>query len=387
MAIHSGGVDWPRTAMVVILAVLAFVVYELTRSRSFRDRVLVAALVGVLTFGLYKHAFVRHNPGHVSYLFGALLVLTLIVGRPENRRVVMMLVLQCSIVLLAVSEIAPPIDLDGPRNFAQTASLLRPGTRASQIDRARTAIRTSEAIPPEFLELMRARTVHIDPSESIVAWAYPEIKWQPLPIDQSYSAYTAHLDQLNADALASADGPELVLFEARPLDGRHPRLTSPAAQLALLCNFDQIRPQRPDERWALFARHATSSCGAPVQQTTQRVAFGTSVNVPTAQSDVFVVATFDGIGDSSIERLRSFLYRPSIRMITGPQGTFRFTDGTASSPHILRLPSCLVEDLDIYPTDGFENFALSSGARGPFMPDTYRVTFEVVPFSCSSRQQ
>ena len=85
---------------------------------------------------------------------------------------------------------------------------------------ARARLRAGEGIDPETLALVRDRTVHVFPSEAAVAWAYPELRWKPLPVFQGYQAYTDDLDRLNADALAAQDAPERLL---RTTESRRPR--------------------------------------------------------------------------------------------------------------------------------------------------------------------
>jgi hypothetical protein len=48
------------------------------------------------------------------------------------------------------------------------------------------------------------------PQEIALAWAY-HLDWRPIPVLQSYSAYTSDLDQLDADFLTSTRAPQRIL--------------------------------------------------------------------------------------------------------------------------------------------------------------------------------
>ena len=64
-----------------------------------------------------------------------------------------------------------------------------------------------------FLAAVAGQTVHIDQWQTVAAFAYPEMRWSPLPVFQSYSAYTTALDEINADRLRRAAAPTRILRE------------------------------------------------------------------------------------------------------------------------------------------------------------------------------
>ena len=76
--------------------------------------------------------------------------------------------------------------------------------REAVVTRQRSLLPPQLEMPPEVRAALSGSTVHIEPTETSVAWIFPEVRWGPLPVFQSYSAYTPKLDNLNAAALASA---------------------------------------------------------------------------------------------------------------------------------------------------------------------------------------
>jgi hypothetical protein len=62
---------------------------------------------------------------------------------------------------------------------------------------------TAYAIPNRMVAMMRGQTVYVSPSYETVVWAYPQLRFDPLPLIADYSAYTPSLDQLPASFCAS----------------------------------------------------------------------------------------------------------------------------------------------------------------------------------------
>lgn len=382
MSLEDGGLAWQLLAAAVVTAGLVVVVVERTASASLRRRLSILVIVTGALFAWYKHAFIRHNPAHVVAFFAAVLAVSIAAGQRSNRRAVLMVAGPCVVLLLAIST-SNPLDFSGFGRAYDSARLLTSGARAKAIQTARRQIQRNEAIPASFLQRMREQTVHFEPSESVIAWAYPEIRWGPLPAFDTYTAYTSTLDQLNAEVLASTTGPDLVLFQARPFDNHSPRFTSPQTQLTLLCYFDEIPPPTPT-KWALFARRPGGTrCGPPVSLTSIEADAGTATPVPAAQGEALVVGEFHGVGAGPVEAIRSLLYKPPRRYISGDGSSFRFVSGTASQPHILRLPACLASRLSNYPSLPYESVNISQSGAFASNAD-YRVTFSSIPFRCGA---
>jgi hypothetical protein len=151
---------------------------------------------------------------------------------------------------------------------------------------------------------------HIDPFDTGLVWAY-DLPWRPLPVFQSYSAYTSGLDQRNADALSDPGGPAAVLrHDPGAVDGRNPDWESPAAMRALLCHFAL---RSGDAQWQTLERTAPR-CGRerPLGRTT--VALGRPAPVPAPpDGQSMVLARIDGIGVGGLETLRALAYRALTR--------------------------------------------------------------------------
>jgi hypothetical protein len=147
----------------------------------------------------------------------------------------------------------------------------------------------AELRPPakEIFDALAGRSVHVEPWAVSLAWA-AGLSWHPVPVFQSYTAYTADLDELNASALSN--GPEAVLRQSAAIDKKNPLWESPRYQEALLCRFRQVAF---DGTWqALVA--GPDRCGAPQDLGSMDAAADQVVPVP-MRANALVVANVEPV--------------------------------------------------------------------------------------------
>jgi hypothetical protein len=211
------------------------------------------------------------------------------------------------------------------------------GRQDSAMQAAAAQLRTIFALPPKLVTSLDGRSVAVYPQEAQAIWAYRIPNWHPLPVFQAYSAYTPKLDRLNADALASATGPEAVLLQTvDATDGRFSAFESPAAVVSLLCNY---RTERDSTKWAVLGR-ISNRCGPERLMATVRTRFNDTLRVPPAPSpDSLVIAKVQGTEVHGIELLRELLLRPYKRfaVLNGSQ-VGRLVPDTAPEGLLMRAP-------------------------------------------------
>ena len=400
-----------RTPLHSILTVGFVAVVAIGGSSLFlRDRRRSVSIC-VLTFGtLYlfaKQSFTRYDDGHLQRLYTcAAVVLVAIVGgwsrkvaassdqgdqggsldpaswspstlRPSTRdrfaggraagaRIV------CSTVAVAGSMYFANIGSD-------LVSALKPNVRSWQsvfrlafsgakrdavITRQRTYLPPELSIPPEVRAALSEGGVHIEPTETSIAWIFPEIKWKPLPTLQSYTTYTAALDNVNAAAYQKRGGPDIVLYrDGFRVDDRIARFESPATQFAFICNF---RPRVLTDLWQVFVRRPDGSGCAdrPNDLGTVTTHLGEKVEVGPFPDDAVVVASFKGISTGSLaNRVRNAVVRaPKFWFAMGVpelnEPAHRFIAATAGQPHVLSVPKCLRGAWSTYDTRSYDSFSL-----------------------------
>lgn len=336
-------------AMALLLAATAFATWGDLASR----RLAALALVAFFCFMAFKQGFVRQGLGGTPEFFVLLLGAALAIATclPPPRRT-MATLLTASFVALALAaspatsvwrSLQPQAHVESMRQGLD--ALLLPSEREQLVATGRDWMRSTYRVDPAILRELRGKTVHIDPWEVGVAWAY-DLNWQPLPAMQSYVAYSPALDSLNAAALEGADAPEAILrhrFESvggsgsGGIDDRFPGWESPAAMRAMLCNY---RAVRTGPRWQLLER-APDRCGEPRSIGTVAARTNEPIVIPPSpDGSEMVFARVEGLGVSGAESIRTALYRSRQRLVAlGERGTWRVVAATAADGLIVRAPT------------------------------------------------
>lgn len=368
----------------------ALVPIVLIARRAPRGRRAVAVSVPLAAVLLTaRQSSVRVDPGHLARGLIISAAVWVVLGRGR------VLAAGAVVVVLAVWQ------GQGMRGLG-SADFLRP---VEAVDHARTAVKqlTSSAerraihemgyqqagaldVPDEMLQQLRTGDVHVEPADIVVAWVH-RLRWNPLPVIQTYQANTMWLDRLDADKLAGPTAPRYVLFDPISIDDRIPRWESPAAMTTMLCNY---RMTSIHWRWVLFERRtdgpggSSDVCGAPRVLQRVRARFGVPVPTPEAPPGTIVVARYLGTGPGLLGAVRESLTRPAKLYALLP-GTgdrpHRFVPDTAAAPHVLSLPACITEQWGSFDTRRFEAVTLSTGPR-PSGDRTYTVEFAAIPYRC-----
>jgi hypothetical protein len=317
-----------------------------------RRRALAAG--GVLwLYAAFKLGFVRHD-SHDVVFFGEALVIGAVFAGAAARRPSPTVVwtwirrglagagtVVLLVALLVTSKLAVPTILNpGPalgRLGGDLPVLVSPGAAAREIAKGRANLqRRYYALSPAVLAALRGHTVHIHPWEAGIAWAYPEIRWRPLPVFQEYTAYTADLDHLNADYLSGPNAPERILTQEISIDIRNPDWESPAAVVAIACHYRQLVTE---PKWQVLER-VPNRCGAPTTLAVVHARTGDNIAVPdTPGKDVLVVARISGLDHSLFYRLRSTLWRAAqVHVSLNGRRRWRVVPGTAPDGLLVRAP-------------------------------------------------
>ncbi len=291
-----------------------------------------AAVMALIAFVAYKEAVVRADFGHTPTFFA--MAVGVGAGLAFGRRRVLGLAAVAGLAVLSIASqpvavtLNPFSHLDTAR--AQFSLLFHPGRRDAITAADRRALLATYGLDAETLALLRGHTVHVDPWNTAVVWAYG-LNWRSPPVFQDYSAYTAPLDRLNADFLRSSRGPERILREnitakGGDVDGRWLGWDPPEQWRAVLCDY---APLRTTPSWQVLGR-IPARCGTPVRIGSATARTGQAVPVPTARSGGVVYAVVHGADVSGLEKLRTLLYRARFRdAVVNGTSTYRLVPGTA----------------------------------------------------------
>lgn len=169
---------------------------------------------------------------------------------------------------------------------------------------------TRDQLPSSAVSYLVGRRVGVYPSE-IAMLPANHLRWQPLPVIQSYSAYTPSLDALNSQVLEDSSGPEKVLLSWCSIDNHHPFYETPQSWRALLDWYDlQLSSPTLD----VLQRRATRRFSGPVQISSMVARWRQGIQLPPVADDEALLMQAD-IGESWKGVLTRLLFRsPLVRV-------------------------------------------------------------------------
>ncbi len=353
MGYEGPGREWEYGAAALLAAGVVVMARQGTDALPRPARLALACATGLVLFAAFKHGFVRHDEHSVGYfVVCALLVPAFVLTRAQWRPAVATV----AGALLAASlssgtPMAATLDVtsNAARFLQQVVVMADPARRSLAFTQGVESVRGRVGLTEEVLDQARGHRVHVDPWEASIAWAYHgEFEWRPVPVFQSFIAYTEELDDLNAAFVASPDGPDRILRQTlRSIDGRNPHWESPAYTLALLCNF---REAWVGPAWQVLAR-TPNRCGEPRRVQQVEVTLNEVMPLPDAGRGNMLVVAIHGL-ERPIDRLGAALYK------SGPVGInvdgnrdYRIIPGTAENGLILQVPpDANLSDGFAYPT-------------------------------------
>lgn len=331
----------PRIMVLLALGTMAWTWFTPQAGR--RERIAATLIAFFVVFSSYKQGVIRADTGHMA-IFLATMAMVWAALPAAGRRVPLKLAGVVAFSAGAIWMVAPlggyginPIK-NVDRFVDQSKLAFDSGEREEIVEGTRAWMGFGFGIDPEVAFGMVGKTVSVDPWEIAAAWS-SDLEWDPLPIFQNYSAYTPKLDEINADALGSPDGPGRVLRQGFPdsdgtgIDNKLLVWDPPRQAVATLCNF---RPEITGETWQLLER-VPDRCGEQMAAGTVEAERGQQVEVPAPEPDEVVLARIHGAEISGLTKLFSTLYRPPLAYMTSEDGqVYRFVPALASGGLLLR---------------------------------------------------
>lgn len=300
----------------------------------------VGALGGcvlIALFALFKQGFVRHQGD--EFYRGVAFVVAAPLASVRARLAVPVAAM---IGLLLFAGLSRPVEElaavpGGMASLARaSAVLVDPSGWEAEREAQQAELRAQYGIPDTMIDRIGNGTVQVLPWETNAVWAY-DLNWKPVPVFQSYHAYTEALDDLNADSLVNA-GSRFILWQELGEQYKQPTWQSPRLMYEVVCRYGVVESS---PTWQLLERLPESRCGEPEVVATVDTGSGNVAEIGDALAEVddsdLVVATFEGLDPG---RLRSILMEGEQFYVRwGDQGAdFRFVPCTKGQFHLLRLP-------------------------------------------------
>ncbi|MGO9154936.1 MAG: hypothetical protein ACLP9N_18090, partial [Mycobacterium sp.] len=214
-------------------------------------------------------------------------------------------------------------------------TLALPGRVDQHVERAKARQRARYGIPDRFIEAIGSGTVHIDPYETSAVWAY-DFAWWPVPVFQTYAAYTPALDDLNSESLAT--GPQFVLSRRAPnIDHRVGVQESPRYSRALLCDF---RVSGIANGWALFTHSGFPRCGPLTPLSEIPIDGNDVITVPAPSGPDMAVLVGIDLEPTILDRLFQGTVAPlSIPTLVLDGVAHRLVPANAAEPFLVNSPA------------------------------------------------
>jgi hypothetical protein len=301
-------------------------------------------LVGVLTVISVKSAFGRFDIWHFSMLLGVIIVAVAIIPISKLRHRAFV-VAAVALVFTHVAGLPVVHDralsaLQAPaQGIDRLVTLTVPGRVEQRVQQAKARQRAIYAIPRRFIETIGSKTIHVDPDETSVVWAY-DLAWRPAPVFATYSAYTRALDKLNSDTLT--DGPDFVLsrvsatLPATGIDSRLGTQESPLYSRALMCNYILTGVEN---RWALFTRTGPH-CGALTPISEVDLSKNSPVSVPAPSGPDMAVLVGIDLHPTALDRLFQGTIASLTTFTVVLDGvSYRLIAGNAAEPFLVVTPA------------------------------------------------
>jgi hypothetical protein len=393
---EAPAVSWVIPFALVVIAASLVAVYLGTRGLERSRRIAAFLLVAMLDFSAWKHGFVINTATYAA-LFTSLMLLPWVAFRwrgPELGvalgAIVALIVFFYPVSNYSPDKLTQPVSrVEGAVDQLET--LLLPGPRSRSRAYAREFLRNAYHIDPKTLALLKGKTVLSYPWETGLIWAYG-LEWYPHPVFP-YLAYSPALDRLDAGALESPDGPEVILRHRPcgapampPLAGCEAWAAigptflphqEPLAVIAMLCNF---RPIRTTVRFQVLAR-VRDRCGEPRPLRSETLVDLEHSRIPRSVGpDEAVFARVHGLEPSGLERLRSFLYRAVDRKEYFDElYGYRVVPGTMADGVILRVPTKLNFESPFPVTPNAKTIGFETRPGFAVSPGSYRIEYFALP--------
>jgi hypothetical protein len=340
MVVDEPTIRWEYTAAMIAFSFgLVCAVYS-TIGALDRRRAGAVALWVAFAYFEFKEGFQRHDAPHGAIYFDAILGGFVAFRFRAGSRLIGLGLLGALLAFALAAQdqtLASAIDPSGNAEMAvtQIKQVLDPSERNRTIAAGRAEIVSTALLDTKTLALLQDKTVAVAPYESALAWAY-RIRWMPLPVFQSYAAYTTGLDQLNANTVASGRAPERILLSASPgIDGRVAQFDEPLTERTILCRYQELYVGS----WDVLGR-GPNRCGQPVALSTVKAKWGQQVAVTAPPNDhTLVMVRIGGVQVGGLERLRTLVYKARERFVLIDGVSHRLVPGTAGDGLVLRAPA------------------------------------------------
>ncbi len=364
--------SWQYLGALALAVLVGLIVCFASPRQTFHLTWAPLILVAVFLFFTFKETFVVHGPAHKVIAFVACLVALLAVPVTASVRLWLVAALIfTSVAIVTVNGLDATFSAlksGMATSIRVPATLLSPTRRTAEMKTIRKQIHQDNfpglALSPTTVRLARGKTTYIQDGQAGISWAYPSLIWKPLPVLQEYTAYTPYLDQLNADFIASKNGPERIIRPPTVAIGAEvPAFESPAAVVSLMCHYAQLGAS---SSWQTLER-VSDRCGSMHQIAIVHTRIGQTIRVPQpSRPDEAIIARVTSLPLPRTTGPLSLLFKTSSMNIVVNEDVVpnRFVATTAAQPHLMIQPKELEYSCP-FSYRPIDRFSITGGGDNP----------------------
>ena len=189
---------------------------------------------------VFKHGFVRQDVGHfLKFFMWTIIIVLLTIPKIRASRIKKLSYLLCFYVILvglAMSQGAKVYRAFSLRKVVwNISSILHSHTFFSKLKEESVSELASVRLPDQILKLVGDKTVDVIPWDTVLVEAN-RLNWKPIPIFQSYLAYTISSDNINYENLVK-QSKDYIFYSFSFIDDRHPFFDEPKTFFYIFCNY------------------------------------------------------------------------------------------------------------------------------------------------------
>jgi hypothetical protein len=310
------------TASLIILAILVTTMISINRLINSHNDLFLFFNLSLLSFVLLKEGFVRADGGHVNIFFSGICFLVFFIPLFSESEKVRTDFYNC-VVITAILGIVSLRDYPMQQSLIDSTkatlsqlkgfslqSFLFPPTDENIIYKNKQY----RKLPEKVIKEIGNKTV------DVLGWEisyifYNNLRYNPRPIIQSFSAYDKKFIDLNYEKYNSDSAPDYVLYHYASLDDRNGFWEEPKIFLALLKNYDVIDtiPATKDSDALLLFKKTTKKREIVEKVVMDKIInFNTKFVIPHSDNILFLTLDYDY---TLLGKIRRTLFQPSLVFI------------------------------------------------------------------------
>ena len=334
------GIEWHLPLALIIVGLLLAHAFDFGRGMGSRRRLAIVLAVGAASYLSLRAGFARHDHAHLFIFTGYAIAIgiAIVLGMSRGHRYgfgIAAVVLSLCFQGMVAADGLPKL-LDRSESLGKLGEVVtvitNDAARSSKLRHAQRTLIKHYGLSPEIIDAVRDEPTMADPWDVSAVWA-ARAEWDPVPVFQTYSAYTPTLDELNTEHLAAR--PRNILQPAEPtaIDGRNPAWETPAYRRLIYCEYDAALAS---EGWEVLEPRGVSRCGGIEPSTTHEVAAGEAVEVPRAPGMV-TLATIEP-HRSLAQRVAQAIWARGLLQVDYGDARWRWAHGDEARGIMLNAP-------------------------------------------------